>query len=210
MDKLIRQPVAPRLRLRVCVLAVCTAIVVVACAGPVGTPRPSTSLMPLDFTPLPTTSPSPTPAGSPGPTVLSWPIGWDVAFCAMLGEAVIAQELVVDVARAIDEGADRDARQLARELNEAASYASTLSEALPEWDGGQDALIEIAALMDLDARAGTAYQSFLTDGSRAALRRARNLRGEIETGVPRANAQLGLLVEMGMSCPGGTLVLESP
>ncbi len=128
----------------------------------------------------------------------------------MLGEAVIAQELVVDVARAIDEGADRDARQLARELNETASYASTLSEALPEWDGGQDALLEIAALMDLDARAGTAYQSFLTDGSHAALRRARNLRAEIETGVPRANQQLSLLVELGMSCPGGTLVLESP
>ncbi len=210
MDKLIRQPAAQHFRLRAWVLAVCAAIVVVACAEPAGTARPSTSLIPLDFTPQPTISPAPVPTGSPGPTMLRWPAGWDVAFCAMLGEAVIAQELVVDVERAMDEGANRDARQLARELGETALGAATLLEALPDWDGGQDALLELGALLDLDSRAGPEYESYLVDGKRGALRRARDLRREIETSVPRANEQLDLLTEMGMSCPDTTLVLESP
>ena len=117
---------------------------------------------------------------------------------------------MVDIKRAMDEGADRDARLLARELNQTATNGATLLDAVPDWVVGQAVLTEIGTLLDLDARAGNAYESFLTDAVRADLRRARDLRTEIATRVPAANRQLELLAGMGMSCPAGPLVLESP
>lgn len=180
------------------------------CLEPTTSPRPSPSLIELDFTPPPTTSPPSSPGGSPGRTLVSWPIGWDVAFCGALTEAVIAQELVIDVERAIDEDADRDAMGLARELALVATGASQLLADLPEWDGGGEVVAGLAALMDLGVRAGAEYETHLDNNRRPPLRRARALRREIGDAVPQVNEQLQALADAGLACPGTPLQLESP
>ncbi len=194
------------------VLAICVSgAIAMACGGPTGTPRPSPSLVELDFTPQPSgtvqESPSSAPTASREPT---WPAGWDTAFCTMLADAVIAQELVVDIERAIDEDALRDARGLSRELTATAIAASGSIEDIPDWDGGEDLSSDIAALMTLDALIGEDYETYLRDDSRAALRRVRNLRRENEAAVPGINSELESLESAGLSCPGTALQLESP
>ncbi len=194
------------------VLALClSGAIALACGGPTGTPRPSPSLVELDFTPQPTAtvreSASSAPTASRAPT---WPDGWDTAFCTMLTDAVIAQELVVDIERALDEEALRDARGLSRELTATAIAASTSMEDIPDWDDGEELLSDIAALMTLDALIGEEYETYLRDDSRGALRRARNLRRENQAAVPGINTELESLANAGLSCPGVTLQLESP
>jgi hypothetical protein len=185
---------------------------VVACEGATGSPRPSPSLVELDFTPQPTAS-VPSTSSSPVPSatrVANWPDGWDAAFCAMLTEAVIVQELVVDIERAMEEGDVRDARGLARDLTATAAAALALIEQVPEWQGGDQALTAITTLIDLGARMGPEYEQYLTDESRAALRRARNLRGDNRRAVPAANEELDSLILGGVACPDVALRLESP
>jgi hypothetical protein len=137
-------------------------------------------------------------------------VGWLEAFCATVTEAIIVQELVVDVERAMEEGDVRDARGLARDLTATASGALALSQQVPEWQGGAQAVGAIATLADLGARMGPEYEQYLTDESRAALRRARNLRGDNRRAVPAANDELDSLTLGGVSCPGVELRLESP
>jgi hypothetical protein len=128
----------------------------------------------------------------------------------MLADAVISQELVVDIERALEEEALRDARGLSRELTATAIAASASMEDIPDWDDGADLLSDIAALMTLDALIGEEYETYLRDDSRGALRRARNLRRENEAAVPGINTELESLESAGLSCPGMTLQLESP
>lgn len=194
------------------VLAVCLiGAVTVACSEPTGSPRPSPSLVELDFTPQPTATilVSPTPSASAS-TASSWPDGWDTAFCATLTDVVISQELVVDIERAIDEEAMRDARGLARELTPTAITASASIEDIPAWDDDDELLTEIAALMTLNALMGEEYETYLRDDARGALRRARSLRRENEAAVPGVNTELESLADAELSCPGVALELESP
>lgn len=179
-----------------------------ACGGPAGTPRPSPSLIDLPSTPVPSLA-SGAPA-SPGTSFGSWPLGWDTAFCAMFRQAVDAQQLVVDVERALAEGANRDARLLAGELIVSADTAVDVIAALPVWSGATATVVAIAGLMDLGARSGTEYQAWFANGKNAALRRARDLRTENGTQVPAANAGLAGLADAGLTCQDVPLVLEAP
>jgi hypothetical protein len=197
---------------RVLCIALCVALVavVVGCTEPTGSPRPSPSLIELDFTPPPTTAPPVSPGGSPGQTLVSWPIGWDVAFCRAMTEVVIAQELVVDIERAIDDDARREALGLARELVLVAGGATQLLADVPDWAASDDAVASLTGLMDLGGRAAAEYERYLDDGPRRALRRARNLRRENADAVPVVNEQLQPLADAGLACPGTPLEVESP
>lgn len=181
---------------------------VLACDAPARTPRPSPSLIVLEFTPQPSRTTGPTP--TLGASLASWPLGWDVSFCAMFGQAVIAQQLLVDVERAMAEGDDHDARLLADELTQTATDTADLIGSLPDWPDGDGAVVGIAGLMDLGARAGTEYHSWFADGKRAALRRARDLRTENGGQVPITNTELAALADLGLTCPDMPLVLEAP
>lgn len=172
------------------------------------TPRPSPSLIILDFSPQPSATTDVSP--SPGAQVGAWPAGWDASFCAMFVQAVDAQQLVVDVERALDEGARRDARLLADELIVSASGATDAIAALPEWSDATATVIAIAGLMDLGERAGAEYHAWFANGRKAALRRARVLRAENGTQVPGANAGLARLADAGLVCQDLPLVLEAP
>jgi hypothetical protein len=206
------RPLRPRISRRAC-LAVLPVLIAVlaACEGSTGSPRPSPSLIDLEFTPQPTTTPTVTASAAPSATAQpGWPTGWDASFCAMFEQAAISQELLVDVERALDERETRDARGLARELNATALATTALIEGIPAWEDGQPAVTSIAALMDLGARAGTEYDAYLTDDTRAALRRARNLGRENRAEVQNANDELSQLGQAGLVCTGVTLTLESP
>jgi len=184
---------------------------VIACEGPVGSPRPSPSLIELEFTPRPSVAATVTP--STGPTASrppSWPAGWDTAFCATFAEVQVAQELLVDVERALDEDETRDARGLARELGTTAAAATALIASMPAWTDGATALTGMGTLMELGAGAAAEYETYFADDARAALRRARNLGRDNGRAVPAANAALDDLAAAGVSCPGTVLVLEAP
>lgn len=182
-----------------------------ACGGPSTSPRPSPSLIDLEFTPLPTgTSSTPSPSPSAVASGEARPEGWDSAFCEMFAEARIAQELLVDIERALAEGAVRDARGLARELGQVAQGATLLIDDIPTWDGAGDALLDVATLLDLGGQAAAEYDTYLGEDSRPALRRARSLGRENGQGVPGANRALEDLAAAGVECPDGPLVLETP
>jgi hypothetical protein len=172
------------------------------------TPRPSPSLIILDFSPGPSGSAgaSSTPGSQPG----GWPVGWDVAFCAMFARAVDAQQLLVDVERAMAEGENRDARLLADELIASANAAVDAINALPAWSNATATVVAIAGLMDLGERAGAEYHAWFANGRKAALRRARDLRSENGAQVPGANAGLADLADAGLTCQDLRLMLEAP
>jgi hypothetical protein len=184
-------------------------VVVVGCDGSgTRTPRPSPSLIILDFSPRPSGT-----AGaslSPGPGQGDWPAGWDASFCGMFAQAVDAQQLVVDVERALAEGDNHDARLLADELVQSANTAVSAIAALPSWSDATATVVAIAGLMDLGKRAGIEYQAWFADGKKAALRRARDLRIENGAQVPGANEGLANLAAAGLSCQDLPLVLEAP
>lgn len=155
-------------------------------------------------------STTPAPLRTPSGTASSWPTGWDTSFCAAFAEVVIAQELAVDVERAIKEEANDDAEALAAELRDTAAHAGELLAAVPAWTTGQDALGEMTSLMDAGRRAGEQYFRYLSEGRRRSLTRARELRDEIRDTVPTAMEAINLLIDEGLDCPGQVLDLESP
>ena len=189
-------------------LAAVVAIGVIACDEPRSSLRPSASLLEVEFTPRATLEPGSSVEPSEAPTFLSLPVGWDNTFCAVFADTVVAQELVIDVERALDEANLRDARGLARELREITTDASTLLADLADWDPGAPAALELAALIDLGGRAGAEYGTFFADDSRAALRRARTLRREIGDATPAANEEFAALAALGITCEGTPLALE--
>lgn len=181
---------------------------VLACDAPAKTPRPSPSLIVLQFTPQPSRTGGPTP--TPGASLATWPLGWDLSFCTMFAQAVSAQQLLVDVERAMAVGNNHDARLLADELVQTANDTIDLADGLVVWQPAQGAIADIASLMDLGARAGTEYHSWFADDKRAALRRARDLRTQNGGQVPTTNDELATLADLGLTCPDTPLVLEAP
>ncbi len=185
------------------------AAAIVGCEGSgTRTPRPSPSLIILDFSPRPSGSAG--ASASPGPQQGGWPVGWDVAFCGMFTQAVDAQQLLVDVERALDEGNNRDARLLADELIATANGAVDSVNALPSWSDATATVVAIAGLMDLGERAGAEYHAWFANGKKAALRRARDLRLENGDQVAGANSGLADLADAGLSCSDLPLLLEAP
>jgi hypothetical protein len=184
-------------------LTVVVALAAVGCSEARSTVRPSQSLLEVEFTPRDSaTAPTETPAPTEEPTFVSIPVGWDVAFCGVVADAVDAQELVIDIERAIAEENFRDARLLARDLRNVADDAVALLADLPDWDEGEDAVLELATIADLGSRAGTEYGSYFAEPeqNRNALRRARELRNEIKRGTDKANEELAAIEELGVVC----------
>lgn len=185
--------------------------VVAACGGPSGSPRPSASLIPLDFTPLPSTSlPSVAPTRTvPPSTLASWPVGWDVTFCTDFADVTVAHELVIDIERAIADENRTDAQGLANELAQTAPIASAEVTRMKDWLPAADLKTSLTTLLDLDTQAAAAYQSYFNDGAKAGLKQARQLRNQVRQAVPTTNDQLQRLADLGLSCPGADLKLET-
>ena len=206
-----RSPVRrPRLSIPLAVCIVVLGTVVVACGGTSGSPRPSPSLITLDFTPRPSVSlPSVAPTRTAAPSTLaSWPVGWDVTFCTDFADVTVAHELVIDIERAIADDNRTDAQGLANELAQTAPIAASEITRMKDWVPATDLKTGLSALLDLDTQAAAAYQSYFNDGVKAALKQARQLRNQVGKQVPSANDQLQQLTDLGLSCPGRDLKLE--
>ena len=204
------RPRAPAGRHAALLAVLVTVSVLVGCTEPGPTVRPTGSPAGTGAPSSPDGAATPRPGRTQSATLSVWPQGWDASFCAAFIEVVIAQELAVDIERALDEDARGDARALAAELTTTAPAAAELLAAVPAWQPGQDALGEMTSLMDAGRRAGEQYLRYLTGNRRRALTRARELRDAIRDTVPAANTALALLAEEGLSCPGHSLELESP
>lgn len=189
-------------------LCLVLAIVAVGCDSPRSSLRPSASLLEVEFTPQPTVTPESSDQPTEEPTFLSLPVGWDDAFCGAFADTVDAQELVIDIERAIAEENARDARGLARDLRNVTADATALLATLPPWEPAQPATEAITELITLGARAGEAYGRGFTDQSRDAIRDARRLRKQISNKTPAANESLADLAAAGIACEGYDLKLE--
>ncbi len=195
-------------------LTACLALAIVgglvgACDSPSGTARPSPSLVELDFTPIPTQQPgsSPGPA-SPTPVSGVWPVGWDVAFCTALTDAVVAHELTIDIQRALDDDAREDAVALTGELAETVPVATAAVNRVRDWEPALESKADLVALLELHGAVATAYQAWFDEGGRQLGRAARQSRQAVARAVPAANEHLAELADLGVSCPGTSLRLE--
>jgi hypothetical protein len=204
-------PARASVALRLVVALGSLGLLLAGCEASPSSPVPSPSLVYLSFSPLPVdTAPATTP-GQPTNTLGgSWPPGWDVAFCAMFDNAVAAQQLIVDVERALSDKVTKDARGLASDLNDSAGQATEQIAALPVWEPAAQAVSEIGDLMDLGTQAAAKYTRYFKDGTKAALRQARQIRSENAAAVPQANSDLARLAGSGLVCPKHALQLESP
>jgi hypothetical protein len=186
-------------------------LLLAGCEANPSSPLPSPSLVYLSFSPLPIeTAPATTPAQPTSTLAGSWPPGWDVAFCSMFDNAVAAQQLIVDVERALSDKATKDAKGLASNLNDSAAQATQQIAALPAWEPAGQALSEIGDLMNLGTQAAAKYTRYFKDGTKAALRQARQIRSEDAAAVPQTNSDLARLADSGLVCPKHALQLESP
>lgn len=185
-------------------------LVVVGCDSGTSSPRPSASLVDVVFTPQPTPTNESSVEPTTQPTFVSIPVGWDDGFCAVFADVFVAQQLVIDVDRALTEQNVRDARGLARELRDTTAHGTSLLPGLPAWDSGEQATLEVTKLLDLGSKAGAEYGTYFSTASAASLRRARGFRRQIGTETPQANAALTELTQIGITCPDNELVLESP
>lgn len=185
-------------------------LVVLACGGPSTTARPSASLVDLEFTPRPSAGASGSP-GSPSanPSLVSWPVGWDVSFCTALTDATVAHELAIDIQRALDEDARADAEALTAELAQIAPISADEANLLRDWEPAAQVKADLIALAELHAAVATAYQAWFTEGGRPLLREARQARNQVARAVPDANVNLQSLADLGISCPGVALELET-
>ncbi len=204
-------PVRPAISRQLFVLLGSLSVLLAGCDATTSSPVPSPSLVFLSFSPIPTATLRGSAQASPMGTIASgWPPGWDVSFCTMLDSAITAQQLIVDVERAISDGATKDAKGLARDLADSAGQTTQLIAALPGWDPAGEALAQISGLMDYDTQAAAKYTAYFKDGTKAALRQARLLRRKDGAAVPQTNTALALLADKGVACPKHALQLESP
>jgi hypothetical protein len=193
-----------------CLVAAVISAVVLGCDEPRSSARPSASLLEIDVSRPPSTSAadaSATPAAQS--TFVSIPVGWDNSFCGILADVVLAQELVIDIERALNDEAVRDARGLTRELRDITADASGLLAQVPAWDTGADAIQRLGVMVDLGSRAGEQYDIALDQQSASALRRARSLRREIGRETAATNEALANIANVGIACEGTAMQLET-
>lgn len=178
-------------------------VLILACDAPRSSARPSPSLVEIDVSRPPSTiaaEPSATPA--PASTFVSIPVGWDNSFCGILADAVVAQELVIDIERALNEENVRDARGLTRELRDITADAAGLLTQVPAWDTGAAAIERLGVMVDLGSRAAEQYNIAFQEQSAAALRRARGFRRDIERETAATNEALANIANVGIACEG--------
>jgi hypothetical protein len=180
-----------------------------ACTDAFGEPTPpgGTPLaQPTATAPLATGTPRPTPR----PTQPPWPAGWEIEFCTAVGEVAVAQELTVDIPRALDEEDADDALALARELRATAIAAAELLAEVTPWEEAQPAITELLTLSDIASRIGRQYVRYLDEGRRPALERVNELLDDMRPVVIDANEALAELDALGVDCLSHALVLEAP
>lgn len=207
-------PSSPR---RIVLLVALVGVLTAAGCG-TGTSSPRPSLPPLATglrTPLPgatsrpPTQPPSTP-GSPAGTP-AWPAGWETAFCAAFEQVAIAQELAVDIGRALAEDARDDALALSRELQGTAPVATSQLEALPDWPPANDLIARLVSVMAVGERIGVRYERHIDGNSETALERVRELIADMRPLVVDALAELDeLRAANPLACAGRDLSLESP
>jgi len=188
------------------------ALAVVGCDASSASPGPSTSLVPLDFSPLPSVAlPSVVPTKTPpGPTILpSWPVGWDLSFCTAFGDLTVDHQLVIDIERAIADNSPGDAQGLTSQLVQTSSITTSELTKLKDWAPAATVQASLLSLIGLDSQVGAAYQSYFKDSVKSALKQARQLRNQVSKQVGPINTQLGQLSALGLSCTGQGLKLET-
>jgi hypothetical protein len=203
-------PVLVRLRpVALLIVGLLPLSVVGACTDALAEPTPTLFTPPAQPTataPVATATPRPTPQPTPPP----WPAGWEIEFCTALGEVVVAQELTVDIPRALDEGDNDDALALARELRATAIGAGELLGGVTPWEEAQPAIAEMVTLADIGSRIGRQYVRFLEEGRRPALERVNALLDDMRPVLIDANAALAELDALGVDCSPTELILETP
>lgn len=202
-----------RLAARIAV-ALVVALMVAACGAGSPSPRPSRSPVassPPRSSELPTLGPPLTASPTVTPEQASdWPDGWDTAFCAAFEQVVIAQELVVDIGRALAEEARGDAHALASELIATAEAATPLLANVTGWGSGKALVGRLTSLVEIGGRIGRQYRRYLAEDRPAALERANELIGEMRPVVAEARGRLADLAQAGIVCPGSELTIDSP
>ncbi len=194
--------------LAACVVLLAAAIL--GCDSPTSSNRPSPSLIDLPFTPIPSATASSSAAPqSAEPTEAAWPAGWNIAFCTAFADATVAHQLVIDVERAIQDSAPDDARALSHELTQTAALAGDEVDRLRTWDPAADVKDDLAALLVMDADVGESYSAYFKDGRKSDLKAARQTRKQVRKAIAPANEHLAALTEIGVSCPGSSLELET-
>lgn len=194
----------------------CTAalLFVVGCGSGSPSPRITPGLPSLTDDPVTspaTAAPRPPTAAPTIPTSRNWPSGWDTEFCAAFSEVVIAQELAVDVGRALDEDARDDALALANELSGTSTAATEMLAELPEWRPAQQLVERLTALMDLGQRMGRHYRRYIEEDREQSLERAQGFGADMGPVVEDALAELDELAEEeGLSCADEEFALEAP
>lgn len=187
---------------------------VVGCGSGSPSPRITPGLpSPTDdpVTPPPTAALRPPTAAPTIPTSRNWPRGWDTDFCAAFSEVVIAQELAVDVGRALDEDARDDALALANELSGTSTAATEMLAELPEWRPAQELVERLTTLMDLGQRMGRHYRRYIEEDRQRSLERAQGFGADMGPVVDAALAELDELAEEeGLSCADQEFALEAP
>lgn len=193
-----------------CLAAAVFTSFLLGCDQPRSSARPSPSLVEIDVSRPPSTT---APSSSASPTALSTfvsiPVGWDNSFCGILADAVVAQELVIDIERAINEEAIRDARGLTRELGDITADAAGLLSQVPAWDTGADVIQKLGVMIDLGSNAAEQYNIAFDQQSSNALRRARGFRRDIGRQTDATNEALANIANVGIACDGTAMQLET-
>ena len=186
-----------------CLVASLAAGLALACDQPRSSARPSPSLVEIDVSrppgsTTPAQSAEPTPAG----TFVAIPVGWETSFCGILADAVVAQELVIDIERALNEDEVRDARGLTRELAEITADATGRLTQVPAWDAGAEAIQRLGVMIDLGTKVAEQYAITFDQRSESALRKAHGFRRDLGRETPATNEALTRIANVGISCDG--------
>jgi hypothetical protein len=185
------------------------ALLAAGCDQPRTSARPSPSLVEIDVSHPPSVAPAASVAPTTQATFVSIPVGWDTSFCGVMADAVVAQETVIDIERAWNEEAFRDARGLAKDLRDITADATGILGQLPAWDSAADATAKLSALITLGAQAAEQYGIAFENSSDSALRKARGFRREIGRQTPDVNTALAGLGNLGIDCDSTPLHLET-
>ena len=186
-----------------CLVASLAALFALGCDQPRSSARPSPSLVEIDVSRPPgSTAPGESAEPTSVPTFVSIPVGWDNSFCGILADAVVAQELVIDIERALNEEEVRDARGLTRELGEITADATGRLAQVPAWDAGAEVIQRLGVMIDLGTKAAEQYAITFDQQSASVLRRARGFRRDIGRETQATNEALTNIADVGISCDG--------